>query len=214
MPVPPNPATPDLSDTASKGSKIVGDKQTGSSVWWDMYLQESYTEEWTVDINPHRRGPVPFTGSGPTTEGGLEPLPPGSYCRDLKDVQKWRQPKALYYYIAYTIEEEWSWLEIGGVVLVGAGLLVLGVATGGAAWGVAGGWFVATAGGATALTTTLVAAGATTAAIGGVIIKDAESGQIRGQRINGEEGYVHLPTGDAENYDTEREVITRDWYAC
>ncbi|MGQ3684730.1 MAG: hypothetical protein ACUBOA_06955 [Candidatus Loosdrechtia sp.] len=213
MPVPQNPLTPNLSGAAYKGGRIVQDKTSNARVWWEMYLQESYTEEWTVDTNLHRSGPVAFTDSVPTVEG-QEPLPPGSYCKDTKDVQKWRQPKGLYYYVAYTVEEKWAGWEIFGAALVVAGIVVLGFATGGTALGTDDGWFVAAAGGATALTTTLVATGATVAAIGGVVFKEAKTGEIRGKRIHGSEGYVHLPIGDADNYDTERQIVVRDWYPC
>lgn len=213
MPRPPLPTTPDLSDSVNKGGKIVENKNTGARVWWEMYLQETYTEEWSVDTNPDTRGPLNFTGNGPTPEGQEEPLPLGRYCRDIKDVQKWRQSMGLYYYHSYTVEEEWSGWEIFGAVVLVTGLVVLGVATGGAAFGAAGGWFVATAGGATALTTGLLATGAATAGVGALIIKEAGADESRGKRLQGQEGYTSLPTGDADNYDTE-EVVVRDWYTC
>jgi hypothetical protein len=212
MPAPQNPSTPDKTSNSFKGGRVVKHKQTGASVWWDMWLQTSWTNEWQQEGDVRSEGPRNFSDAGPRTEQN-EQLPLGIYCRDVRDVWHYRQPMGLYYFEEYTVEESWSNWEVFGAILIGVAVVVIGVATGGAAFGAAGGWFVTTAGGATALTTTLAAGGAVSLGAGSIVMSKAKSGENKGEKIPGAQGYVHWPTGAAENYDTTEKVV-RDWYLC
>jgi hypothetical protein len=130
----------------------------GKDYWVERTLQSTHG----TPTPPEER----WTGVRTVTKQATgDPAPPRQ-CKQVGTLEHWQQQLGDYWCVPYTLEKKQSgWFWVGVVVLV-AGAVVLTVATGGAAAGVAGGWFVATAGGATALTTTLTAVGTVLAVSG------------------------------------------------
>lgn len=208
------PSTPNLSDGVKKPDTILTDGN-GNRVWAEMWLQEAWDQEWSVDSPVRTEGPSHFTGTGPRLASG-ETLPPGRYCKKLLTRSHFRRPMGLFYYYGYTIEESWSGWEIAGAILVGIAC-VAAVAVGigavvGAAWAVTAAT-ATTAATLTAGATSILAASGTLVAAGGIIVAKAEEGEEKGTKINGSEGYIYLPLAEANQYHTE-DIVVQEWHVC
>jgi hypothetical protein len=209
---PPLPSSPNLSDSAKKPDRVLTDGN-GNRVWAEIWLQQTWDQEWSVDSQVQTVGPSIYTGPGPTPAGG-EPLPPGRYCRKTLTRTFFRQPMGLYYFYGYKIEKSWSGLEIFGAVLVGVAVIAT-LAVGGAVWYGAA-WAVTTVAGVstvTAVSTSILTAAGTLVAAGGVIVAKAEQGESKGARISGSEGYLQLPLGASDQYHSEV-IVVQDWHTC
>lgn len=211
MPAPSIPTSPNTTN-APKLKSVHDDTGDPISVR-EVWLQQTWNEEWSKDGPPRPIGPQVYTSQGPTPQGG-EPLPNGTYCKVVKTVEYWKVQMGQYYYIEYTIEKKSSKQWIFGAVLLIVGLAAV-VITAGAATPLVGSvaaWAVAAGGGLSAGAAATLTAGGTLAVAGGLVMREADDNIVKGVR-NGSEGYYTDPIGTPKNLRND-EVIISDWALC